>query len=89
MFPPRRQRPSRAFERNRNQVIYSQFQHNRNPFADHPEWVWPIFMNQTNDSQISIAGTTPAADGSSTKTIDLGRVFTSAGVPGGAKCHAQ
>jgi endonuclease I len=36
--------PPDAFEKNRNEVIYSQFQHNRNPFIDHPEWVasiWP------------------------------------------------
>jgi endonuclease I len=36
--------PPDAFEKNRNEVIYSQFQHNRNPFVDHPEWVsaiWP------------------------------------------------
>jgi endonuclease I len=36
--------PPDAFERNRNQVIFDRFQHNRNPFIDHPEWVtsiWP------------------------------------------------
>lgn len=36
--------PPDAFEKNRNEVIYSQFQHNRNPFIDHPEWIssiWP------------------------------------------------
>lgn len=26
-------------ERNRNDIIYDKFQHNRNPFIDHPEWV--------------------------------------------------
>jgi endonuclease I len=38
------QDPPDAFERNRNQVIFDRFQHNRNPFIDHPEWVasiWP------------------------------------------------
>ncbi|MCT2588475.1 endonuclease [Streptomyces sp. N2-109] len=38
------QDPPDDFERNRNDVIYEQFQHNRNPFVDHPEWVgeiWP------------------------------------------------
>jgi endonuclease I len=29
-------------ERRRNDVIYNQFQHNRNPFIDHPEWVHSI-----------------------------------------------
>ncbi|HZX05851.1 endonuclease [Kribbella sp.] len=36
--------PPDAFEKNRNEVIYTQFQHNRNPFIDHPEWIssiWP------------------------------------------------
>ncbi|GAA1951126.1 endonuclease I family protein [Amycolatopsis minnesotensis] len=38
------QDPPDSFEQHRNQVIYDQFQHNRNPFVDHPEWVtsiWP------------------------------------------------
>ncbi|WP_344874981.1 endonuclease [Allokutzneria multivorans] len=33
-----------AFEKKRNQLIFDRFQHNRNPFIDHPEWVsliWP------------------------------------------------
>ncbi|MGW7353595.1 endonuclease I family protein [Streptomyces sp. NPDC054784] len=36
--------PPSDFEKNRNEVIFDQFQHNRNPFIDHPEWVneiWP------------------------------------------------
>lgn len=36
--------PPDIFEKRRNQVIYDSFQHNRNPFIDHPEWVssiWP------------------------------------------------
>ncbi|WP_326609394.1 endonuclease [Streptomyces scopuliridis] len=35
--------PPDAFEQRRNQVIYDQFQHNRNPFIDHPEWVEAIW----------------------------------------------
>ncbi|MFE9006192.1 endonuclease I family protein [Streptomyces sp. NPDC007875] len=35
--------PPDAFEENRNQVIYDSFQHNRNPFIDHPEWVDSIW----------------------------------------------
>lgn len=41
------QDPPDDFEKNRNEVIYEQFQHNRNPFVDHPEWVgeiWPAGM---------------------------------------------
>ncbi|WP_370948559.1 endonuclease [Amycolatopsis sp. cg5] len=33
------QDPPDAFEKRRNQVIYDTYQHNRNPFIDHPEWV--------------------------------------------------
>ncbi|MEV0091690.1 endonuclease [Streptomyces sp. NPDC050738] len=35
--------PPDAFEQNRNQVIYATYQHNRNPFIDHPEWVESIY----------------------------------------------
>ncbi|MEV6242218.1 endonuclease [Lentzea sp. NPDC051838] len=38
------QDPPDAFEKNRNDLIDQRFQHNRNPFIDHPEWVasiWP------------------------------------------------
>ncbi len=37
------QDPPDAFERNRNQVIYAAYQHNRNPFIDHPEWAASVF----------------------------------------------
>ncbi|RZS39102.1 endonuclease I [Herbihabitans rhizosphaerae] len=38
------QDPPDEAEKKRNQVIFDQFQHNRNPFIDHPEWaasIWP------------------------------------------------
>ncbi|HEY0453099.1 endonuclease [Actinophytocola sp.] len=37
------QDPPDSFEQRRNQVIYDQFQHNRNPFVDHPEWATAIW----------------------------------------------
>ncbi|MGE7876252.1 endonuclease [Peribacillus muralis] len=37
------QDPVDAFERNRNEVIYNKYQHNRNPFIDHPEWASAIW----------------------------------------------
>ncbi|MET8153485.1 endonuclease [Actinoplanes sp. NPDC049668] len=37
------QDPPDAFERRRNELIYSSYQRNRNPFVDHPEWVTSIF----------------------------------------------
>jgi len=36
--------PPDAFEKRRNEVIYTTYQHNRNPFIDHPEYItsiWP------------------------------------------------
>ncbi|MEY9869749.1 endonuclease I [Peribacillus sp. B2I2] len=38
------QDPVDAFERNRNEVIYNEYQHNRNPFIDHPEWASAIWQ---------------------------------------------
>ncbi len=35
--------PPDAFEQRRNQVIFDSYQHNRNPFIDHPEWVESIW----------------------------------------------
>ncbi|MBU2665179.1 endonuclease [Actinoplanes bogorensis] len=35
--------PPDAAERARNQTIYATYQHNRNPFIDHPEWAASIF----------------------------------------------
>ncbi|MFE2430160.1 endonuclease I family protein [Streptomyces sp. NPDC059373] len=35
--------PPSSFEENRNDVIYNTYQHNRNPFIDHPEWVDSIW----------------------------------------------
>ncbi|MFG2514408.1 endonuclease I family protein [Streptomyces sp. NPDC048584] len=35
--------PPDTFEKRRNDVIYDSYQHNRNPFIDHPEWVESIW----------------------------------------------
>jgi endonuclease I len=73
--------PPDSFERRRNQVIYDDYQHNRNAFIDRPEYAWSVFVDQANDSRITIAGTTANANGGSTRNVDLGRVFVGAGVP--------
>jgi endonuclease I len=63
-----------AFELRRNQAVYSStlnptyYQGNRNAFIDHPEYVWSVFKNQTNDTSIT----------TSTHTVDLGRVIVGA-----------
>ncbi len=42
--------PVDNFEANRNNVIYNDYQHNRNPFIDHPEWADSIWNpSPTND----------------------------------------
>jgi endonuclease I len=35
--------PPDAFEKRRNDVIFTRWQHNRNPFVDHPEWAAAIW----------------------------------------------
>ncbi len=54
--------PPDAAESNRNEKIYSLYQHNRNPFIDHPEWVEDIWGTHSDDDGITdtheiIAGT--------------------------------
>lgn len=73
------QDPVDNFERTRNQLIYSQaqnptyYQGNRNPYIDHPEYVWAVFGTQANNSQLAVGA--PAADGSSTTNLDFGKVI--------------
>jgi endonuclease I len=73
--------PPTEFERRRNHIIDTQFQHNRNPFVDRPEFVWSVFVDNANDSRVTINGTSPDANGGSTRNVDLGRVFTGTAVP--------
>lgn len=35
--------PPSAFEQRRNDMIYMDWQHNRNPFIDHPEWAQSVY----------------------------------------------
>ena len=73
------QDPVDTFERNRNQTIFSQalnptyYQNNRNPYIDHPEYVWAVFGTEANNSRLSVG--TPQADGASTVAADLGKVI--------------
>jgi endonuclease I len=73
--------PPDSFERRRNQIIYDNYQHNRDPFIDNPEMVWTVFVDQANDSQITIGGGAAGAAGASTLTVDLGRRLVGAALP--------
>ena len=68
------------FELRRNHVIYTSYQDNRNPFIDRPEYVWSVFVDQENDSQLYVGGS-PAGDGGSTLNLNLGPVIVGAAVP--------
>ena len=62
--------------RRRNDRIGDSYQFNRNPFIDHPEYVWAIWGTGPNNSQLSIGAA--AGDGSSGATVDLGRFIAGA-----------
>lgn len=70
-------------ERRRNHLIYSfadnpnYAQGNRNPFVDHPEFVWAIWGDEANNSQIAIDGSTVDPDGGSLLGFDLGKFVRS------------
>lgn len=82
--------PPDAFELRRNHLIFSPtyvnefgqtvtnnfYQGNRNPFIDNPDWAIEIFAggSAANNSQIFV-GDSPDADGSSSVTVDFGRVM--------------
>ncbi|MGE8080449.1 endonuclease [Peribacillus loiseleuriae] len=40
--------PVDDFEKHRNDVIFEKWQHNRNPFVDHPEWATEIWGSANN-----------------------------------------
>lgn len=75
------------FERRRNHTIYSSaynpsyYTNNRNAFIDRPEYAWSIFVDQANDTRLSLVGATASADGSSTRDVNLGSVFVGGAAP--------
>ena len=72
--------PPDEFERRRNHTIFSSefnpdyFTNNRNAFIDHPEFVWSIYVDQQNDSTLTIDGGQILSDGSSILEVDFGDV---------------
>ena len=73
--------PPEEFERRRNEIIYDDYQHNRNPFIDRPEYAWSVFMNQTNDSSIGIQGGTVGVAGATSLDLNLGRTIVGGSLP--------
>ena len=81
-----------SFERRRNHAIYglagqgspaitnSYKQSNRNPYVDHPEYVWSVFVDQQNDSQLYVGGVA-GADGGSIQYLNFGSVLVGAALP--------
>lgn len=55
--------PVSSFEQNRNNVIY-EYQGNRNPYIDHPEWVSAIYGSQTCTGNDDNNGGDSGGDGS-------------------------
>jgi len=71
--------PVDNFEMHRNDLIYSEYQHNRNPYIDHPEYARAVFKNEAivePDTLINLTYT-----GSPTKTsYKEGEVFNPNGL---------
>jgi len=73
--------PPDEFERRRNHTIFSSqfnpdyYTNNRNAYVDRPEFVWSIYVDQMNDSTITVAGGSSNSDGSSFLEIDYGSVI--------------
>jgi endonuclease I len=75
------------FERRRNHTIYSSsynpsyYTNNRNAYIDHPEFLWSIYMNQENNSQITIGGGTSGGNGASSLDLGTSSVIVGAAIP--------
>ena len=78
--------PPDEFELRRNHIIFSQqlnpqyYTNNRNAYIDRPEFVWSIYMDQMNDSTITVAGGSNSANGSSSLQVDFGTAIVGANI---------
>lgn len=82
-----------TFERRRNHAIYGlagatgtaitnpHRQQNRNPYVDRPEWAHAALLGNDNDTRLRVGAAAANADGSSSATVNLGRVLANAPVP--------
>ena len=70
--------PPDDFEKRRNHTIFNRqfnpqyYTNNRNAYVDRPEFVWSIYVDQMNDSTISVAGGSNSASGTSVLQLDFG-----------------
>ncbi len=77
--------PPDEFERRRNHTIYSSahnphyYTNNRNAFIDRPEFVWSVYVDQQNDSTITIDGGVQHGDGESSLDLNFGSVIVDSG----------
>ena len=78
--------PPDEFELRRNHAIFSSalnpqyYTNNRNAFVDHPEFVWSVFVNQTNDSSITIDGGVLEGNGGSSLDLEFDPVIVGTNV---------
>ena len=74
------------FEQRRNHAIYSStlnplyYTNNRSAYVDHPEFVWSVYVDQNNDSQLYV-GSSPSSNGTSDLDVDLGSVIVGGATP--------
>jgi endonuclease I len=68
-----------TFERRRGHLVF-QDQGNRNPYIDHPEYVWSVFGDGANDSTLYVSASQPA-DGASTVIIDYPAIIVGGPLP--------
>jgi endonuclease I len=72
--------PPATDERIRNHTIYTTYQNNRNPFTDHPEYVWAIWGTSPNDSRLYVGGVEPP-DGASALGVEQGPIIRGSALP--------
>jgi endonuclease I len=69
-----------GFEQGRNDKVFD-LQGNRNPFVDRPEFVHAVFVDNANDSRLSLDGAAADADAATTLDVDFGAVIVGAALP--------
>lgn len=66
--------PVSSYEIHRNNLIYTNFQGNRNPYIDHPEWVDMVYDASYSGSGASIADGSSSVGGGSSTTATLSSI---------------